>query len=114
MGVVAAIAGLVAGGCGDSTTEPDETTPDISSMQLVVGNDTVSVDEEGVVTGEPIVIDGTVSITAVFVDSAGVVAVDASTDPYELRATSADETVVFFTLTDGFSGTLFRSLHRDG
>lgn len=106
MAVVAATIGLIVAACGDSTTEPEETAPEISSMLLLVGDDTVSVAEDGVVTGDPLVIDGTVEITAEFLDSVGVVAADASTDPFELRATSADDTIVTFTLTDGFSGTL--------
>jgi hypothetical protein len=106
IGVVAAIAGLVTAACDDSTTEPEDTTPQISSMNLYVGTDTVSIDADGVVTGDPLQIEGTMDITAEFLDSLGVVAVDASTDPYELQVTSADETVVTFTLTDGFTGTL--------
>lgn len=104
VGVVAAIAGFIAVACGDSTTEPEDLG--ISSMNVYVGTDTVTIDSDGVVTGDPLEIDGAMDITAEFLDSVGVVAVDASTEPYELRVTSADETIVTFILTDGFTGTL--------
>lgn len=93
-------------GCGDDAATDPEDTPDIATMRLIVAADTVSVADDGSVTGGPFSVTGTVDIAAEFLDTNGELATDLDATRYELQGAPEDDTVVTFTLTDGFAGTL--------
>lgn len=91
--------------CSDST-EP-EPEPEVATMLLIVGGtDTVSVAENGAVTGGPITIAASTTIAAVWLRADGSVdpIVDATT--FALAVTVADTGVATFTRSSAFAGTL--------
>lgn len=97
---------LALGACSSTTDEQSE--PEVSSMRLTIGAQTITVSETGTVTGGPIAItaNGTVTVSAAFLRA------DGSADPvvtaaqFQLNADPADAGVVTFTRTGSFSGTL--------
>jgi hypothetical protein len=101
--IVALPVALVVGACND---EPVEQEPDVATMQLTVGTQTITVDNSGNVTGGPIMVSGTVNISAEFLRADGTPEPLVTGDEFELRATPANTGVVTFTRTGAFTGTL--------
>jgi hypothetical protein len=116
------VTGLVAVlGCGSSTPTVSSTPPttvaspppvsgeaSVSSVQLTVGTQTISVSNNGTVTGGPIIITRPTAptLTASFLNAGG------SQDPlahggnFQLNATPGDGSILTFTRTSAFVGTL--------
>jgi hypothetical protein len=97
---------VIAVGC-DETTEPDE-EPEIATMRLIVGSQTINVNAEtGVVTGGPIVIPvGATSISAQFLLANGQPEPLVTSTTFRLEAVPTNAAVVTFTRTGAFTGTL--------
>jgi hypothetical protein len=99
--------GVAASGC-NSGTEPEE-EPEVATMRLVVGSQTINVNARtGVVTGGPIVLapGATAGVTAQFLLADGApepLVTDAS---FRLDATPANTGIVAFSRTGPFAGTL--------
>jgi hypothetical protein len=96
---------VAAAACSDST-EP-EPEPEVATMRLIIGGtDTVTVAENGAVTGGPITIDATTSIAAEWLRDDGTPdpIVDGAT--FELAVVVANTGIVTFTRTGAFAGTL--------
>lgn len=99
---------LIAAGCSDSTNGEPE--PNVATIQLVIGAQTVTVNKSnGAVTGGPISIkrNTATTITATFLDAAGTadpVASDAN--KFRLEVSLLSPTSITFTRTTAFAGTL--------
>jgi len=80
----------------------------VSSVRLTVGTQTITITSAGAVTGGPVTITrpAAAPISAVFLNAAG------SQDPvahggnFQLNATPVDTTVLTFTRSSAFAGTL--------
>lgn len=92
--------------CDDDPTEPEEELP--TSMELTVGNQTVTVTNTGAVTGGPILLGiGASAVSAVFFDADGAeMDLSDEADELELRIVPASTALVTFVGTGAFSGTL--------
>lgn len=91
--------------CDDDPTEPhDEEIP--SAIRLTVGTQIITIDDLLGVTGGPIAINvGARAVTAVFLDEDGDV-MEVHDDEFELRIVPASTSIVTFTRTGAFAGTL--------
>ena len=104
MAALAMVASLAA--CNDDPVVDDE--PNIATMRITIGSQTVDVDVFGTVTGGPITLTTTVD-PAVTVQW---LILDGSPDPlvtaaeFELRVEPANTGIVTFTSTGAFTGTL--------
>ena len=93
--------------CGDDGVEP-EPEPEVATLRLVIGTQTVSVNvASGAVTGGPVIIArGNTNVTATFLRA------DGSAEPlvtgtlFRLDASSSNSAVVTYTSTGPFTGTL--------
>ena len=96
---------LTVTGCSDSPMEGDD-EPEVASMRLTVGSQIITVADNGAVTGGPITFTGTVNVSAEFLRA------DASPDPlvtdaaFQLNAEPVDGTIITFTRSAAFTGTL--------
>jgi hypothetical protein len=98
--------GFVAVSCDDDPTEPED-EPNVATMRLTVGSQTVDVDEDGSVTGGPIVISvGSTAISAQFLLPNGQPDPLVTAAEFQLDVESDDEGVVDFTRASAFSGSL--------
>lgn len=98
-------AGALGLACDDST-EP-EPEPEVATLRLIVGgSDTIEVATGGAVTGGPITIAGNTTVVAEWLRGDGTEdpVVDATT--FELAVEVDDESIVTFTRTGAFAGTL--------
>ena len=103
-----ALIALSVAACEDSE-EPDLDEPDITTVRLTVGSQTINISESCAVTGGPIQIGaGNTPLAATFLLDNG------SPDPvvtslnYELRATVANTALATIARTGAFTGTLAR------
>ncbi len=85
-----------------------EAEPDVNSLTLMVGSQSVTVSNNGTVTGGPILITrpATPTITATFKNSAGVMDPIAHGGNFQMNVTSANTGLLTFTRTSAFVGTL--------
>ena len=98
------LAMLATAGCRkDETAEPD-----VDSVALVVGSQTITISNNGTVTGGPIAFTrpGAPTITATFRNPAGVMDPVAHGGTFQLNVASSNAGVVGFTRASAFSGTL--------
>jgi hypothetical protein len=100
----------LAAACGDDDDEDDEGADQadlIVSMNLIVGNQAISISRSGTATpSTPIIMQTSVPISATFVNSAGNVI--AGLNDFELRVTSDNTARFTFTRVSAFQGTLNR------
>ena len=91
---------------GCSTTE--EAEPDVSSIRVTVGTQTITISSNGTVTGGPITITRPTApaLSASFLKADGTQDAIAHGSDFELNAVSASATLLTFTRTSGFAGTL--------
>jgi hypothetical protein len=101
---VAAAAFMLAVACDD---DPGEAEPEVATLRIIIGTDTVEVDEFGNVTGGPISIPtGATSLTAEWLRA------DGSPEPlvddaeFDLQGVPANTGVVTFSSATVFTGTL--------
>jgi hypothetical protein len=95
--------------CGDDPVAQEEDPADaVVAMRLVVGSQTITVSDNGTVTGGPIVLPrGNTTITASFLDDAN--AVVTGLDEFRLEVTTDNAAVASFTRTSAFVGNLVGS-----
>ncbi len=94
---------LVAAACKESTEPDDE--PEVASMRLTVGSSTVTVAENGQVTGGPLrITTANQTITADFLKADG--SVESRVTDAEFRFDITGGTGVTFTRTGAFAGTI--------
>jgi hypothetical protein len=97
---------LAFGACSNATDEGAE--PEVVMMRLTIGAQTITVSDNGTVTGGPIAITatGTVTVSAQFLRD------DGTPDPlvtdalFQLNADPANAGIVTFSRTGAFTGTL--------
>jgi hypothetical protein len=100
--LVAALSALT--GCGSDPVEPEE--PEIGSIRLTVGSQTLVITEGGP-QGTLTISGASSSVSVAFFDDVGdSMTLDA--DEFELRLTPANTGVLTFTRTGAFTGTLNR------
>jgi hypothetical protein len=89
----------------DEEVEPE---PDIATMRLVIGTQTITVNETGTVTGGPILLarNTPTTVTATFLRADGTADPLVTTAEFRLNGTSDHAAVATFTFTSGFSGTI--------
>jgi len=107
LGIITAVslAGAVAA-CGDDPVD-EEQEPEIATMRLVVGAQTITVNESGTVTGGPITIGAAgATVTASFLRSNGTPDPLVTGAVFQLTVTSDNAGVATFTRTGPFTGTL--------
>jgi hypothetical protein len=96
--------------CGDSTDPEPE--PEVATLRLLIGaaaEDTVLVDiASGDVTGGPITISADTDIRAEFLRDDGSTETLVTAADFRLDVTSANESLVTFTRTSAFAGTLHK------
>jgi hypothetical protein len=99
---------LTAAGCNDSGTEPDDDEPNVATMRLTVGQQTINVNARtGAVTGGPIVIPvGNTAVSAQFLLDNGQPDPVATSASFRLDVDPANTQVVTFARTSAFAGTL--------
>lgn len=101
---VALLLSLVATACKEST-DPGEEEPEVASVRLTVGASTVTVAENGAVTGGPLrITTADQPLSAVFLTADGSVESLVTSD--EFRLDVAGGTGVTFTRTGPFAGTM--------
>ncbi len=93
--------------CGDDTAEPDP-EPEVATMRLTVGTQTITVNTSGTVTGGPLVVTrGTnVAVAATWLRADGTADPLVTTAEFRLSGTSDNAATATFTHTAGFSGTI--------
>lgn len=106
--LVALTVGLLVASCGDSTgPEEEEHEPEVATMRLTVGSQTINVAEDGTVTGGPIVIPvGNTTISAQFLLASGQPEPLVTADVFQLNVDSDNTGVAGFTRTAAFGGSL--------
>ena len=94
--------------CGSNPTSAEDGEANVSSVRLTVGRQTITVSNTGTVTGGPITITRPtpVTISAVFLNAAGVQDPVAHGGNFQLNATPADTTILTFARSSAFAGTL--------
>lgn len=103
--VAVALAALVAGtGC----KKEEEAEPDVASVTLTVGSQTITINSTGTVTGGPIVFTRPTAptISASFRNAAGTPDPVAHGGDFEMGVVSAATGTLTFTRTAAFTGTL--------
>jgi hypothetical protein len=92
--------------CKSKETDVEDMEASVSSVRLTVGAQTITITSAGAVTGGSITVTRPTPISAVFLNAAG------SQDPvahggnFQLNATPVDTTVLTFTRSSAFAGTL--------
>lgn len=101
---------LVGAACSDDSTEPDDDDePEVATLRLAVGAQTINVNvQSGVVTGGPILLatNTTTPVTATFLRADGSLEPLITNATFRLDVTPANTNIVTFTRTGPFSGTL--------
>jgi hypothetical protein len=90
---------------GGSCPEEAEQEPEVAIMRLAVGGQTVDVADDGTVTGGPITLNGTETITATFLKADGTAETLVTADEFELQVTPSSAALTF-TRTSAFAGSL--------
>ncbi|MGI9629246.1 MAG: hypothetical protein ACR2QM_20655 [Longimicrobiales bacterium] len=99
--------GLVVAACGDDTPMEEEQEPQVATMRLTVGAQTVDVAEDGTVTGGPISIPvGMTAVSVEFLLASGQPEPLVTAAEFQANVASDDETTVTFTRTSAFAGML--------
>ena len=99
---------LLATACEDKTGPDEEDEPDVATIQLLIGTQTVSINTgNGVVTGGPInlALNSSSLVTATFLRANGTADPIVTPTDFELRVEQAT-TGITFTRTGPFAGTL--------
>ena len=93
---------------GAACSADEEAEPDVASLRLTVGNQTINVSDNGTVTGGPITLTagGNATVTAAFLNAAGTQDPIAHGADFQLNATPASTATVTFARTGAFTGTL--------
>ncbi|HEX9579727.1 MAG TPA: hypothetical protein VF970_01345 [Gemmatimonadales bacterium] len=95
---------LIGGSCPD---EPLEEEPEVATLRLSVGGQTVDVSDNGTVTPTGgITISANATLSASFLKADGSAETLVTADEFELRVTSQSTGVVTYTSTGAFAGTL--------
>jgi hypothetical protein len=97
---------LAFGACSSATDE--EAEPEVVTLRLTVGAQTITVSDNGTVTGGPIAISatGTVTVSAEFLRDNGTADPLVTSAQFQLNADPADAGIVTFSRTGAFAGTL--------
>jgi hypothetical protein len=105
-GLLAILAlGLPAASCDDETAPEEE--PEVATMRLTVGAQTVNVADDGTVTGGPIVIaQGNTAISAAFLRADGTADPLVTADVFRLDIESDNAGIASFVRGGSFSGSL--------
>ena len=96
---------LWVGACDDDPVA-QEPEPEVATMRLTVGTQTITVSDNGTVTGGPIMVTGTVTISAEFLRADGTPDPLVTAAEFQLNADPANTGTVTFTRTSEFAGTL--------
>jgi hypothetical protein len=97
-------AGAIA--CADTVEPEPEEEPEVATMRLTVGGATIDVEEDGTVTGGPITISATTTISAAWLRADGTADPSVDAAEFELLVEIDDESILTFTRTSAFAGTL--------
>lgn len=99
---------LATGACGDDPMVMDEEEePEVAIMRLTVGTQTIDVGETGTVTGGPIAIPvGSTAVSVVWLKADGTPEDIVDDVEFQLNVDSNNTSVVTFSRTDAFSGSL--------
>jgi len=105
-GLLAILAlGLPAASCDDETAPEEE--PEVATMRLIVGAQTVNVADDGTVTGGPIIIPvGNTAISAAFLRADGTAEPLVTADVFRLDVASDNAGIASFTRGGSFNGNL--------
>jgi hypothetical protein len=90
-----------------NSTDPEE-EPEVATMRLTIGTQTIDVDDAGMVTGGPIAISANTSVSAQWLKADGSPEDLVSGAEFQLDVTSDNASFVTFTRTAAFAGTLVR------
>lgn len=102
--VAAAVLAVLATGCKEST-DPEENEPEVATMRLTVGTSTVTVSENGTVTGGPLrITTADQALTATFLKADG--SVESLVTAAEFRLDVTGGTGITFTRTGSFAGNI--------
>jgi hypothetical protein len=97
---------LVAAACGDDPVAEEDPAEAVVAMRLTIGTQTITVSDNGTVTGGPIMIPvGNTAITAAFLDDANQVVTGLDAE-FRLDVTTNNANVATFTATSAFAGNL--------
>lgn len=98
--------GLVVASCGDDPVA-EEGEPEVATMRLTVGSQTINVADDGTVTGGPITIPvGSTAISAQFLLASGQPEPLVKPDVFQLTVSSDNAGVASFTRGGAFNGSL--------
>lgn len=101
------IASMSATACKKNPTEPSN-EPQVASLRVSIGSQTITVSETGTVTGGPIVVarNSTTPFTVTFLKADGSVETSVTSSTFRLDVTSDNTATASFTRTGAFSGNL--------
>lgn len=92
----------------NSTNPVVEEEPEVATMRLTIGAQTVDVDDAGVVTGGPIAISANTAVSVQWLKADGSAEDIITAADFQLNVTSDNASFVTFTRTSAFAGTLVR------
>jgi hypothetical protein len=106
VGLIALPAVIAFTACSDEA--PEEQEPEVATMRLTVGAQTITVSDAGVVTGGPVAVPdgGTVSLSAAFLKADGTVETLVTDADFVLNGAPANPGIVTFSRTSAFAATL--------
>ncbi len=107
VGAAALSLGVALGACEDDPVVVEE-EPEVATMRLTIGAQTVDVSDAGVVTGGPIAISANTTVSVQWLKADGSVEDVITAAEFQLNVTSNNSALVTFTRTSAFVGTLVR------
>jgi hypothetical protein len=107
--VLLTVLGLAAvSNCQSKETGVEDMEASVSSVRLTVGSQTIAISSAGTITGGPITVTRPTAapISASFLNAAGAQDPVAHGGNFQLNATPADTSILTFTRSSAFAGTL--------
>lgn len=99
--------GLTVASCGSDPMAEEEDEPEVATMRLTVGSQSIDVADDGTVTGGPISIPvGSTTVSAQFLLANGQPEPLVTADVFQLNVDSDDASVASFSRGGAFNGTL--------
>jgi PBP1b-binding outer membrane lipoprotein LpoB len=96
---------VMAAGCSSEPTQ--EAEPEVATMELTVGSQTITVADDGTVTGGPIDLSGTENVSARWLKADGTVdAIASDGEKFQMNVEPSNTSMVTFARTSSFVGTL--------
>ena len=107
-GVMLLALGIALGGCEDDPVVPDP-EPEVATMRLTIGAQTIDIDDTGVVTGGPIAMSANTAISVQWLKANGTPETIVTAAEFQLDVTTDNASVVTFSRSTAFTGNLVKA-----